>query len=91
MSCPVDGSGVPSGSSSAPDLSWCRELDLTDHCRPRAKHASAQLMALNRLVHRLIPSAASRQVMDSHLGGLALERLTPRGSGPLPPAHRAKA
>jgi hypothetical protein len=36
------------------------------------------LNALNR-VARLIPSAALRQVLDSHQGGLALERLTRNG------------
>ena len=55
------------------------QLDLTDHCRPRASTRLAQLMVINRLVHRLVPSAASRQVMDSHLGGLALERLLRAG------------
>jgi SAM-dependent methyltransferase len=55
------------------------QLDLTEDCRPRANRRLAQLTALNRLVHRLIPSAALRQVMDSHLGGLALERLARGG------------
>ncbi len=55
-----------------------RELDLTAACRPRPEHRIARLMWLNRLVRRL-PSEALRQVMDSHFGGLALERLTRRG------------
>ena len=35
-------------------------------------------MRLNRFVHRLAP-AGLKQVMDSHMGGLALERLTRAG------------
>lgn len=54
------------------------ELDLTDDCRPRSHLRISALMWLNRLV-RLVPSAALRQVMDSHFGGLALERLTRAG------------
>jgi SAM-dependent methyltransferase len=49
--------------------------DLTPECRPRSHLRIRLLMGLNRLV-RLVPSAPLRQVMDSHFGGLALERLT---------------
>ncbi|MEQ1726888.1 MAG: methyltransferase domain-containing protein [Vicinamibacterales bacterium] len=49
-------------------------IDLTAQCRPRAHGRLALLMACNRLVRRW-PSDAFRQVMDSHYGGLALERL----------------
>jgi SAM-dependent methyltransferase len=53
-------------------------LDLSPECRPRPRFRIALLMALNRLV-RQVPSAGLRQVMDSHMGGLALERLTGAG------------
>jgi SAM-dependent methyltransferase len=51
------------------------DVDLSGQCRPRTRAQIARLMAVNRLVGRL-PSAALRQIMVSHLGGLALERLT---------------
>jgi len=50
------------------------QLDLTPQCRPRSHGRIALLMACNRLV-RHWPAEAFRQVMDSHHGGLALERL----------------
>jgi len=56
-------------------LELVREVDLTDSVRLRSHLQIELLMALNRAA-RLIPLAALRQVMDSHLGGLALERLT---------------
>ena len=54
-----------------------RSLDLSSQCRPRTMRRAAQLMWLNRLVVRVVPSL--RAVMDSHMGGLALERLTRAG------------
>lgn len=50
-------------------------LDLTAQTVPRQRWRIALLMAMNRLA-RLWPWEALRQVMDSHYGGLALERLT---------------
>ena len=49
--------------------------DLTNDCRPRTLSRIAQLMWLNRLTRRLAWSRALEHVMDSHEGGLALERL----------------
>lgn len=54
------------------------DVDLTPHCRPRSFVRLAQLAWLNRTVHRAVPSEALRTVMDSHMGGLALERLIRR-------------
>jgi SAM-dependent methyltransferase len=54
------------------------DRDLTGDWRPRSSSRIAQLLVLNRLV-RTLPSRALRQVMDSHFGGLALERLTRDG------------
>jgi hypothetical protein len=51
-----------------------REVDLTDSVRLRSHLRIELLTALNRAAC-LIPLAALRQVMDSHRGGLALERL----------------
>jgi tocopherol O-methyltransferase len=56
------------------------DRDLTGDCRPRSFNRISGLMAVNRLARRLIPSAAVRQVLDAHLGGLALERLLRRGT-----------
>lgn len=50
------------------------DLDLTPQCRPRSQGRLALLMACNRLV-RQWPAEGFRQLMDSHFGGLALERL----------------
>jgi len=60
---------------SSTGLELTREIDLTDSVRLRSRLRIGMLMALNRAAH-LIPLNALRQVMDSHLGGLALERLT---------------
>jgi SAM-dependent methyltransferase len=54
------------------------ERDLTSDCRPRSFLAISLLMRLNRLVRHLSPSPGVRQVLDAHLGGLALERLLRR-------------
>ena len=59
-------------------LSDVTQLDLTAGCRPRSQARAGQLMMINRFVHRLVP-AGLQQVMDSHMGGLALERLTRAG------------
>lgn len=53
--------------------------DLTNQCRPRTLNRIAQLMWLNRLAHRVVQSRALEHVMDSHQGGLALERLLRSG------------
>jgi len=53
-------------------------LDLTPQCRPRSHARLTALVALNRVV-RMLPLASLRQVLDSHRGGLALERLTRNG------------
>ena len=60
---------------SSTGLELTREIDLTDSVRLRSRLRIGMLMALNRAAH-LFPLNALRQVMDSHLGGLALERLT---------------
>jgi hypothetical protein len=60
---------------SSTGLELAREIDLTDSVRLRSPLRVGLLTALNRAAHA-IPSAALRQIMDSHLGGLALERLT---------------
>ena len=77
--CPVlwSASDYQTGFARA-DLSAITHLDLTAFCRPRSQARIGQMMRLNRLVHRLAP-AGLKQVMDSHMGGLALERLTRTG------------
>ena len=49
--------------------------DLTKECRPRSLESIARLEWLNRALRRLIPTSGWRALMDSHDGGLALERL----------------
>jgi hypothetical protein len=39
----------------------------------------ARLETLNRILHRVAPSAALRALLDSYHGGLALERLYRHG------------
>lgn len=56
------------------------DRDLTGDCRPRTLSRIAQLEKFNRFVHRTMPWAALRDVMDSHYGGLALERLARTGA-----------
>lgn len=51
------------------------DADLTAAVRPRSAAAVACLIGLNRAA-RTLPFPALRQVLDSHRGGLALERLT---------------
>jgi len=53
------------------------EIDLTSDMRPRSALTVAWLMTLNRWA-RLITGSSLRQVLDSHAGGLALERLAAR-------------
>jgi SAM-dependent methyltransferase len=55
------------------------DVDLTAECRTRSLAHVRSLMALNRLVSACVPSPALRDVMRSHRGGLALERLIRRG------------
>ncbi|MGE0450892.1 MAG: cyclopropane-fatty-acyl-phospholipid synthase family protein [Vicinamibacterales bacterium] len=55
------------------------DLDLTAACRPRTRAGLAALRAANRLVRGLMPWSAFRAVMDSHYGGLELERLLRSG------------
>ena len=43
--------------------------------RPRTRVRIASLEALNRVLHRIVPSAGVRALLDSYHGGLALERL----------------
>ncbi|MGC4082584.1 MAG: hypothetical protein QM736_10850 [Vicinamibacterales bacterium] len=63
---------------SALGLGVVREMDLTGDVRPRPLVMITVLTILNRLA-RLVPSAPFQHVMDSHRGGLALERMTHRG------------
>jgi SAM-dependent methyltransferase len=60
-------------------LTVVSERDLTADCRPRTFKMIALLMRLNVIARRLLPSAALRQVLDAHRGGLALERLLRTG------------
>jgi SAM-dependent methyltransferase len=60
-------------------LDFVLDRDLTDDCRPRSFGRIAALQRLNRFVRRAVPSAALRELMDSHHAGLALERLTRLG------------
>jgi SAM-dependent methyltransferase len=53
------------------------EIDLTRECRPRPEWRVMLLMVLNRVCSRIAP-AGIRQVLQSHRGGLALERLLRR-------------
>jgi SAM-dependent methyltransferase len=54
------------------------DVDLTGDCRPRTPMLAGTLLLLARLVARIAPSEALRDVMRSHQGGLALERLIRR-------------
>ena len=56
-------------------LNLIEDRDLTSHVRPRSLGRIRTLSALNRSARALIPFAGARAVLDSHLGGLALERL----------------
>jgi SAM-dependent methyltransferase len=59
-------------------LTVLADVDLTPESRPRSHAHLNRLMGLNRLAYFFSPSPV-QQVMDSHLGGLALERLTRNG------------
>ncbi len=54
--------------------------DLTPWLRPRPMSRLASLAALNRFARAVVPAAAARAMLDSYLGGLALERLYRRGA-----------
>jgi SAM-dependent methyltransferase len=56
-------------------LAIVADRDLTSELRPRALAQVARLEKLNRLLRRFAPSAGLRELLDSYLGGLALERL----------------
>lgn len=60
-------------------LDLAADLDLTPECRPRSLARVGTLLALNRLVAACVPAAGLRDLMRSHQGGLALERLIRRG------------
>jgi len=60
---------------SALELECLVDEDLTPDVRPRSGVAVSFLIGLNRAA-RTLPFPALRQVLDSHRGGLALERLT---------------
>lgn len=53
--------------------------DLSGECRPRSFARIDQLIRVNRLTRRLFGATALAQVLDSYLGGLALERMIRRG------------
>jgi SAM-dependent methyltransferase len=57
------------------DFAIVAERDLTDELRPRTLANLARLEKLNRMLHRVAPSAGLRALLDSYHGGLALERL----------------
>lgn len=60
-------------------LSLVAERDLTAELRPRGEATLRRLEGLNRFAHRAIAVPGWRMVMDSHHGGLALERLYRQG------------
>ncbi len=68
------------GACAACGLELIAERDLTEAVRPRDAGTLAQLTRLNRLAHAVVPIPAFRMVMESHHGGLALERLYRRGA-----------
>jgi SAM-dependent methyltransferase len=55
------------------------DRDLTPEYRPRSLTKINRLERLNRALHVMVPSPGWRAVMDSHYGGLALERLYQEG------------
>lgn len=79
--CPVlAGSMTYRGAVTRAGLTVRAERDLTPDCRPREPARIAALMRVNRAARRLVPSPAVGQVLDAHLGGLALERLLRTGA-----------
>jgi SAM-dependent methyltransferase len=60
-------------------LTVAADHDLTAELRPRTLARIAQLEALNRALHRFVPAASWRALLDSYHGGLALERLYRHG------------
>jgi SAM-dependent methyltransferase len=63
----------------AQGLEIIADEDLTPQCRPRSAATLGRILALCRIVYRWSPSRPLRDVMHSHMGGLALERLTTNG------------
>ncbi len=61
-------------------LALVAERDLSAELRPRDATDLARLTRLNRWARAVVPIPAFRMVMDSHHGGLALERLYRRGA-----------
>jgi SAM-dependent methyltransferase len=59
-------------------LEHVRRRDLSADCRPRSTTGITALLALNHLARRVSPGPL-RQVLASHRGGLALERLSRAG------------
>lgn len=55
------------------------DLDLSADCRPRSFGRIRLMTWLNRVVGHVVPSRTVRQIMASHLGGLALEQLLRTG------------
>jgi hypothetical protein len=55
------------------------DRDLTADCRPRSLETIAFLERVNRLAQRIVPVRGLRDVLRSHQGGLALERLLQTG------------
>ncbi len=60
-------------------LDIAANVDLSPQCRPRTLARITQLSVLNRITRRLAGTRGLGAVMDSHLGGLALERMIRRG------------
>jgi SAM-dependent methyltransferase len=74
--CPVLWSGSAYRSAlGALGASILVDHDLTEECRPRSLGGIRRLEWLNRTLWQVIPASGWRALMDSHYGGLALERL----------------
>jgi SAM-dependent methyltransferase len=61
-------------------LSLALNRDLSPLYQPRTLERIRQLERLNHIMRRLVPVAPWRALMDSYLGGLALERLYRQGA-----------
>lgn len=78
--CPaIAARAVLDAALAAAGLSIVHDEDLTGWVRPRSLAAARLLSVLNRGARAAWPSSAARMVLDSHHGGLALERLYRRG------------
>lgn len=64
---------------SALGLELQHDLDLSAEVRPRPLARINLLERLNCFVRAALPFAGVREVMDSHMGGLSLERMSRRG------------